>query len=177
MGMISKHVGITKSSIYYHFDSKEELISRTFDYIFKDHYFGAYFDMESVNEDNFTEVLFQGGLSMLPSGDDEHRMSLRVLSEFTMLAERDAQFRVPLLRVQEDFVSGFQHLLMKGSEWGFITPSKVETKSKILALLIDNLSRCRMMKMEMDYQDIWKETVLSILSPEKREKYVEEHDR
>lgn len=167
MGMISKQVGITKSSIYYHFDSKEELISRTFDFIFKDHYFAAYFDADSVNEDNFIEVLYQGGISMLPSGDDEYRMSLRVLSEFTMLAERDEQFRIPLLRVQQDFVSGFLHLLMKGSEWGFITPSNADTKSKILALLIDNLSRCRMMKLEMDYHDIWKETILSILSPEK----------
>ncbi|MBT2292500.1 TetR/AcrR family transcriptional regulator [Paenibacillus albidus] len=163
LGMISKKVGITKSSIYYHFDSKEELISRTFDHIFKDHYFATYFNIASVNRDTFVETLYEGGLKMLPSGDEEHRSTLRVLSEFMMLAERDEQFRTPLLKVQQDFVSGFFNLLAKGSELGLISPSNIESKSKILALLIDNLSRCKMMKFEMEYPEIWKEAVYSML--------------
>lgn len=161
--MISKKVGITKSSIYYHFVTKEELISRTFEHIFRDYYFAAYFDTNSVNKDNFVETLISGGLKMLPSGDEEYRSTLRVLSEFTILAERDDQFRAPLLKVQQDFVNGFLHLLSKGSEFGLISPSKIEVSSKILALLIDNLSRCKMMKMDMEYQIIWEETINRII--------------
>lgn len=163
LGMIAKKVGMTKSSIYYHFETKEELIGRTFDHIFRDHYFTAYFDLESVNKDNFAETLIKGGLNMLPSGDGEFRSTLRVLSEFTMLAERDDQFKAPLLKVQQDFLDGFFHLLSKGSEYGLIAPSSVKVKSKILALLIDNLSRCKMMKMDMEYDEIWKEAVHSII--------------
>lgn len=159
LGMISKKVGITKSSIYYHFATKEELIQRTFEYIFKGHYFAAYFAMDSVNKDNFVETLVRGGLNMLPSDDEDHRSKLRVLSEFTMLAERDDQFRAPLLKVQQDFLDGFFQLLSKGVEFGLIVPSNIEVSSKILALLIDNLSRCKMMKMEMEYRIIWEEVV------------------
>ncbi|WP_334074522.1 MULTISPECIES: TetR/AcrR family transcriptional regulator [Paenibacillus] len=164
--MISKRVGITKSSIYYHFDSKEELISRTFEYIFRDHYFAAYFDTGSVNKDNFVETIIRGGLKMLPSDDEEYRSTLRVLSEFSMLAERDEQFRAPLLKVQQDFVNGFFNLLSKGSELGLVEPSKIEVSSKILTLLIDNLSRCKMMKMDMEYQMIWEETINRIIMRE-----------
>jgi len=159
LGMISKKVGITKSSIYYHFATKEELIHRTFEYIFKGHYFAAYFDIGSVNKDNFVETLVRGGLNMLPSDDEDHRSKLRVLSEFTMLAERDDQFRAPLLQVQQNFLDGFIHLLSRGVEFGLIAPSNIEVSSKILALLIDNLSRCKMMKMEMEYQIIWEEII------------------
>ncbi|WP_339221754.1 TetR/AcrR family transcriptional regulator [Paenibacillus sp. FSL W7-1332] len=163
LGLISKKVGITKSSIYYHFATKEELISRTFEYIFKDHYFAAYFDNESVNKDNFIETIIRGGLNMLPSDGEEYRSTLRVLSEFTMLAERDDQFRAPLLKVQQDFVNGFYNLLSKGAEWDLVEPTKIEVSSKILALLIDNLSRCKMMKMDLEYQMIWEETVNRIM--------------
>lgn len=161
--MISKRVGITKSSIYYHFATKEELISRTFEYIFRDHYFAAYFDTESIHKDNFIETIIRGGLKMLPSDDEEHRSTLRVLSEFTMLAERDDQFRTPLLKVQQDFVDGFFHLLSEGAELGLIEPSKIEVHSKILALLIDNLSRCKMMKLDLEYPLIWEETIHRII--------------
>ncbi|WP_281424853.1 TetR/AcrR family transcriptional regulator [Paenibacillus tritici] len=159
LGMIAKKVGITKSSIYYHFATKEELISRTFQHIFRDHHFAAYFDTISVNEDNFTETLIRGGLNMLPSDDEEYRSTLRVLSEFAILAERDEQFRAPLLKVQQDFVNGFVQLLSKGAEFGLIVPSTTGVSAQILALLIDNLSRCKMMKIELDYQLIWEETI------------------
>ncbi|WP_407697150.1 TetR/AcrR family transcriptional regulator [Shouchella clausii] len=163
LGMISKRVGITKSSIYYHFATKEELISRTFEYIFRDHYFAAYFDTESIHKDNFMETIIRGGLKMLPSDDEEHRSTLRVLSEFTMLAERDEQFKTPLFKVQQDFVDGFFHLLSKGAEWSLVEPAKIEVNSKILALLIDNLSRCKMMKMDLDYPIIWEEAVYRMI--------------
>lgn len=100
---------------------------------------------------------------MLPSDNEEYRSTLRVLSEFTMLAERDDQFRAPLLKVQQDFVNGFFDILSKGTEFGLVEPSKIEVSSKILALLIDNLSRCKMMKMDLEYQIIWEETINRII--------------
>ncbi|ETT56238.1 TetR family transcriptional regulator [Paenibacillus sp. FSL R7-269] len=163
MGLISKKVGITKSSIYYHFATKEELISRTFEHIFRDHHFTAYFDTESANKDNFAEILINGGLNMLPSGEEEYRSTLRVLSEFAMLAERDEQFRAPFLSIQQDFVTGFEQLLAKGAELGLIASLTIGVNAAILALLIDNLSRCKMMKLDLEYQMIWEEAVRKII--------------
>ncbi|MEK3904750.1 TetR/AcrR family transcriptional regulator [Paenibacillus sp. FSL R7-0179] len=159
LGLIAKKVGITKSSIYYHFATKEELISRTFEHIFRDHHFTAYFDTQSANIDNFVEILISGGLNMLPSGEEEYRSTLRVLSEFAMLAERDEQFRAPFLSIQQDFVKGFEQLLSLGAEFGLIAPPTIGVNAAILALLIDNLSRCKMMKMNLEYQMIWEEAV------------------
>lgn len=167
--MISKKVGITKSSIYYHFATKEELISRTFEHIFRDHHFTAYFDTESANKDNFAEILLSGGLNMLPSDEEEYRYTLRVLSEFAMLSERDEQFRVPFLRIQEDFVTGFVQLLSKGAEFGLIASSTIGVNAAILALLIDNLSRCKMMKMDLEYELIWEEAVRRMILREEHQ--------
>lgn len=96
---------------------------------------------------------------MLPSGEEEYRSTLRVLSEFAMLAERDEQFRAPFLSIQQDFVKGFEQLLSLGAEFGLIAPPTIGVNAAILALLIDNLSRCKMMKMNLEYQMIWEEAV------------------
>ncbi|GGG68642.1 TetR/AcrR family transcriptional regulator [Paenibacillus radicis (ex Gao et al. 2016)] len=166
LGMIAKKVGMTKPSIYYHFDSKEQLISRTFDYLFKDHFFATYFTCHSVSKEDFVACMYEGGLKMLPGDDKEHHSTLRVLNEFMMLAEREEQFRAPLLQIQHDFLNGFHELLEKGANFGLVSLDQLDSKAHILALVIDNLSRCKMMKFEMDYPGIWRATVDSVLRKE-----------
>lgn len=163
LGMIAGKVGITKPSIYYHFPTKEELISRTFEHIFRDHHFNKYFQLDDITKENFIDTLIQGGLHMLPDGNKEHFAVLRVLSEFMILAERDELYRARLIDMQQEFLNGFRALLLKGVELEVVSSQNVDYKAQILALVIDNLSRCMMMKFALDYQGVWKETVHSIL--------------
>jgi len=168
LGMIAKKVGITKPSIYYHFESKEELISRTYIHIFRSHHFNNYFQMNALDHDNFVAVLHQGGLNMLPDGNQEHSSVLRVLNEFMMLAERDELYRERLIWMQQQFLNGFRELLSHGIELGLVPNQNIDAKAHMLALIIDNLSRCMMMKFEMDYEAVWKESVNSVLYEEAR---------
>lgn len=171
LSMIAGKVGITKPSIYYHFSTKEELVSRTYEYIFQNHHFGKYFQEEPVTSASFRETLYQGGLHMLPDGSKEHLASLRVLSEFMMLAERDELYRARLTDMQQEFLNGFHDLLLKGVELGTVASRNVAYKAHMLALVIDNLSRCMMMKVVMDYQGVWGETVDSILLEAAKEEH------
>ncbi|RXZ79506.1 TetR/AcrR family transcriptional regulator [Paenibacillaceae bacterium] len=170
LGMIAKKVGMTKPSIYYHFASKEELVNRTYTHIFRAHHFNSYFHIDALSKHNYVETLYQGGLNMLPDGNQEHFSVLRVLSEFTMLAERDELYRERLIRMQQEFLNGFRDLLGKGADWGIVLSQNIDPKAHMLALVIDNLSRCIMMKFDLDYEAVWKETVNSVLVQEEKAK-------
>jgi len=168
LGMIAKKAEMTKSSIYYHFATKEELISATFDHMFREHQFSTYFQIHLATKDNFVEFLFQGGLNMLPKQDSNHRASLRVLNEFMTLAERDEQYRQRIMNIQSDFINGFRRLVSLGAVWGIVPSDHVEDKATLLALTIDQLSRCMMLKFELDYPSLWKEAVNSFLYLDKQ---------
>lgn len=168
LGMIAKKAGLTKSSIYYHFATKEELISRTFDHMFSEHQFSTYFQIHLATKDNFGEFLFQGGLSMLPKQDVNHLATLRVLNEFMTLAERDEYYRQRIMSIQSDFIDGFRRLVSLGAEWGIVPSDHAEEKATLLALTIDQLSRCMMLRLELDYPSLWKEAVNSFLNLDKQ---------
>lgn len=103
---------------------------------------------------------------MLPNGQKSHNAILRVLNEFTTLAERDEMYRTRLSAIQQDFLNGFQNLLAIGAELGAVPPRNLDYKAHLLALAIDGISRCKMMKIEMDYEAVWKEAVNSVLNEE-----------
>ena len=119
--------------------------------------------MDLVTKENFIEVLYQGGLDMLPDDNQEHFAMLRVLSEFMILAEREELYRMRIMNIQQDFLNGFRDLLLKGLELGLVPSRNVDYKAHMLALVIDNISRCMMMNFTMDYEEVWKEAVNSVL--------------
>jgi len=162
--MIAKRVGITKPSIYYHFATKEDLISEVFKHVFNGHYFTSYFQIDSIDESNFAQALYEGGINMMPVDDKEHYAVLRVINEFAMLAEREALYRERQTEMHQQFLNGFRGLLFIGADLGVVPPRNIDYKAHLLALVIDNISRCVMMKIEMDYQGVWKEAVNSILN-------------
>lgn len=168
LAMIASEVGISKPSIYYHFSSKDELVQRTFDYSFKGHRFNQYFQLELLDKGNFGEMLYEGGLKMLPKEDEEHFTFLKVLNEFMIIAGRDELFRESLIKKQQEFLEGFQSVLTRGSELGVVLPINIQIHAQILALVIDNISRCIMMNFSIDYKEVWKETVNSVLEKEIR---------
>lgn len=168
LGMIAKKVGMTKPSIYYHFSTKEELISQVFEYIFRDHYFSSYFQSDSIVKDNFVQTLYLGGLNMMPGHDKEHYAVLRVLNEFAILSEREKLYRERLTDLHQEFLNGFRNLLLIGADLGIVSPRNIDFKAHILALVIDNISRCILMNFEMDYQGVWKEAVNSILNEDSK---------
>lgn len=166
--MIAKKVGMTKPSIYYHFSTKEELISQVFEYIFKDHYFNFYFQTDSLDKEQFAQILYQGGLKMMPGQDRANYAVLRVLNKFVILSERETLYRERIIKLQHDFLDGFRKLLLAGADLGAVASHNIDYKATILALVIDNLSRSVLMNVEIDYEGVWKEAVNSILNEDSK---------
>ncbi|MNZ89902.1 hypothetical protein D3C78_1088440 [compost metagenome] len=77
-------------------------------------------------------------------------------------------YRERLIGLQQEFLNGFRDLLSKGAELGAVPHRNIDQKAHILALVIDNLSTCMMMKFKINVQDVWKETVNSVLMEDAR---------
>lgn len=168
LGMIADKVGMTKPSIYYHFSSKEDLVQSVFEHLFQGHSFAAYFSTDDVDSSSFATRLYEGGLHMMPTPDQGHHAVLRVIHEYTMLAQRDAVYRTRIQGMQQDFLDGFHQLLQVGAALGVVCAPNPQLKAYVLAMVIDNISRNILMQMDMDYSGIWKEAVNQVLEPPSR---------
>lgn len=164
LGMIAKQVGITKPSIYYHFATKEALISRIYEQLFSNHHFDTYFAEPLPDKEHFVQAIYEGGMRMLPvQGNEHHYTTLRVLNEYMMLAQRDEDYRLRLADMQQQFVGGFERLLRHGEALAVVASGNVQHKAALLALVIDSLSRSMMLQLALDYRGLWMEMVNSVV--------------
>lgn len=163
LAMIAGEVGITKPSIYYHFASKDELVERVFEYMFSDYHFDHYFSLTGLNEFNFAEQLYQGGLRMFPEEEEAFVPVMRLLSEFMLTANRNANYGQRVAAMQQSFLDGFREIMKRGVDFGVVDRQHADSKAYVLALVIDNITSYIMMEIPLDYQAVWKEAVNSIL--------------
>lgn len=163
LAMIAGEVGITKPSIYYHFASKDELVERVFEYMFSDYHFDHYFSLTGLNEFNFAEQLYQGGLRMFPEEEEAFVPVMRLLSEFMLTANRNANYGQRVAAMQQSFLDGFREFMNLGVDFGIVDRQHADSKAYVLALVIDNITSYIMMEIPLDYQAVWKEAVNSVL--------------
>lgn len=163
LAMIAGEVGITKPSIYYHFASKDELVERVFEYMFSDYHFDHYFSLTGLDEFNFAEQLYQGGLRMFPEEEEAFVPVMRLLSEFMLTANRNANYGQRVAAMQQSFLDGFREFMKLGVDFGVVDRQHADSKAYVLALVIDNITSYIMMEIPLDYQAVWKEAVNSVL--------------
>ncbi|WFB59891.1 TetR/AcrR family transcriptional regulator [Paenibacillus sp. BR1-192] len=163
LAMIASEVGITKPSIYYHFASKDELVERVFEYMFSDYHFDHYFSLIGLNAFNFAEQLYQGGLRMFPEEEEAFVPVMRLLSEFMLTANRNANYGQRVAAMQQSFLDGFREFMNLGVDFGIVDRQHADSKAYVLALVIDNITSYIMMEIPLDYQAVWKEAVNSVL--------------
>ncbi|ETT64528.1 TetR/AcrR family transcriptional regulator [Paenibacillus sp. FSL H8-0457] len=163
LAMIAGEVGITKPSIYYHFASKDELVERIFEYMFSDYHFDHYFSLTGLNEFNFAEQLYQGGLRMFPEEEEAFVPVMRLLNEFMLTANRNANYGQRVAAMQQSFLDGFREFMKLGVDFGLVDRQHADSKAYVLALVIDNITSYILMEIPLDYQAVWKEAVNSVL--------------
>lgn len=160
---IAKAVGISKPSIYYYFESKEDLIRQLFDYFCKEIQFNNYFRVEDFTAENFVDKLVSIGVQMIQDQKQDPYFD-NVMKEFLSLAARDKYYHDHLLEIQSFYLKGFVELLQKASSLSLITEEAVEEKAHILALVLDNIGNLIMENETINYKGIWITTVKLVFS-------------
>ena len=160
---IAKAVGISKPSIYYYFESKEDLIRQLFDYFCKEIQFNNYFRVEDFTAKNFVDKLVSIGVQMIQDQKQDPYFD-NVMKEFLSLAARDKYYHDHLLEIQSFYLKGFVELLQKASSLSLITEEAVEEKAHILALVLDNIGNLIMENETINYKGIWITTVKLVFS-------------
>ncbi|MGE7624332.1 TetR/AcrR family transcriptional regulator [Viridibacillus sp. NPDC096237] len=164
--MIAKELGMTKPSLYYYVESKDELIKKVFVYIFEDYSFENYFKVEDMTKDNLMDQLYTGGMKYL-NEIQEQEVLLNLLSEYTLYANRikevDETYIQKIKEVQKIFIDGFVHVLQKATEFGLMEENNIQAKAGVLALMLDNILNYKMLDMKIEEAAIWKQTITDVI--------------
>ncbi|MFE6169779.1 TetR/AcrR family transcriptional regulator [Viridibacillus arvi] len=164
--MIAKELGMSKPSLYYYVESKDELIKKVFDYIFEDYTFEDYFHLKDMTKENLIEKLYLGGMDYI-NEIQEQDILLNLLSEFTLYANRkkevDETFIEKIKEVQQMFIDGFAEVLQKAVEFGLMEKNNIQAKAGVLALMLDNILNYKMLDMKIEESTIWKQTITDVI--------------
>ncbi|MFF3103423.1 TetR/AcrR family transcriptional regulator [Viridibacillus arvi] len=164
--MIAKELGMSKPSLYYYVESKDELIKKVFDYIFEDYTFEDYFHLKDMTKENLIEQLYLGGMDYI-NEIQEQDILLNLLSEFTLYANRnkevDETFIEKIKEVQQMFIDGFVQVLQKAIEFGLMEENNIQAKAGVLALMLDNILNYKMLDMKIEEAAIWKQTITGVI--------------
>ncbi|MGE7838859.1 TetR/AcrR family transcriptional regulator [Viridibacillus arvi] len=164
--MIAKELGMSKPSLYYYVESKDELIKKVFDYIFEDYTFEDYFHLKDMTKENLIEKLYSGGMDYIKE-IQEQDILLNLLSEFTLYANRkkevDETFIEKIKEVQQMFIDGFAQVLQKAVEFGLMEKNNIQAKAGVLALMLDNILNYKMLNMKIEHATIWKQTITDVI--------------
>ncbi|MGF9978094.1 TetR/AcrR family transcriptional regulator [Viridibacillus arvi] len=164
--MIAKELGMSKPSLYYYVESKDELIKKVFDYIFEEYTFEDYFHLKDMTKENLIEKLYSGGMDYIKE-IQEQDILLNLLSEFTLYANRnkevDETFIEKIKEVQQMFIDGFVQVLQKAIEFGLMEENNIQAKAGVLALMLDNILNYKMLDMKIEEAAIWKQTITDVI--------------
>jgi AcrR family transcriptional regulator len=164
--MIAKELGMSKPSLYYYVESKDELIKKVFDYIFEDYTFEDYFHLKDMTKENLIEKLYSGGMDYIKE-IQEQDILLNLLSEFTLYANRkkevDETYIEKIKEVQQMFIDGFAQVLQKAVEFGLMEKNNIQAKAGVLALMLDNILNYKMLNMKIEESTIWKQTITDVI--------------
>ncbi|MDT3496560.1 TetR/AcrR family transcriptional regulator [Bacillus toyonensis] len=159
--LIAEEVGIAKPSIYYYFKSKDALIESIFTELCKAMQFSSFFHTEEFTKENFIEKCVEIGFTIIDEQQGDPYFN-RVLQEYGLLSSRNDMYKDRLLTVQKEYLYGFESLLTKANELQLIENKNLVSKAHMLALVLDNIGNFMMFNMNMDYKQIWIESVNSI---------------
>ncbi|MBK3494724.1 TetR/AcrR family transcriptional regulator [Viridibacillus sp. YIM B01967] len=156
--LIAKEVGISKPSIYYYFDSKNDMIYQLFEQFCSEISFQHFFNAEHFTQEQFSTQLIEVGFQMIQEQANDPYFG-NVMKEFLSLAARDDSYKGRFIELQQDYLKGFEQLLLKAADWSLIPLYSLTEKAHILALVIDNIGNFMMLDDTVDYRNIWKTAV------------------
>ncbi|NQX69240.1 helix-turn-helix transcriptional regulator [Paenibacillus alba] len=165
MTMIAKEVGLSKPALYYHFLSKEAIITTLFEELCKSIGFSSFFRIEAYTKDNFEETFIADGLQIIHKQQTDMYYS-RILNQYQALGYRDPAYSLKLVQILEGFTAGFAELLAHGVSIGAIAALDVLTKAQMLTMIIDSMDNFMSYGLTYSYENIWTTAVKSLIKGE-----------
>lgn len=155
---IAKALNMTKPSLYYYVDSKEQLIEEVFDYIYEDYVFASYFDEKKLVATEIESYLIEGGLQFIEEVDEDGSI-LNLLQEFALYANRQKEtkplFFEKMQHSRRSFVQGFEKALLVAG----VDKKQVLPRAQTLALMLANIQSYKKMDAYVDELTLWSFTV------------------
>lgn len=159
---IAEALHMTKPSLYYYIESKEELIRKVFNYVLEDYKFSSYFDEESLEITSVENYLIQGGNNFIEE-TAEQSIIIDLLNEFTLYANRmkaeDESFIEKIEESRLSFLNGFEHALRVAK----VEKSEIILRAQTLAIMLDHIQQNQQMSMKTDEKKLWKHIVTQTL--------------
>ncbi|WP_102273665.1 TetR/AcrR family transcriptional regulator [Cytobacillus massiliigabonensis] len=162
LSMIAKEVGISKPAIYYYFDSKEKLIDVLFREICKEIVNQYTFPVDDLTATNFEHYLLTIGFEMIEEQERDVYFN-KIFNEYILLATRKDKYMNELNKIQMGYFENFSKVMNHGVKIGVVDGERVESKSNMLVMVIDNIGNFILTGLELDYKTIWEEAVKSVL--------------
>lgn len=164
---ICKEVGITKPSVYYYFDSKEDIFLAVLDGLYplisytKEAGFEAIGDIQSYHE-----KLIGLGISLIESyrDDTERRM---FLAELSIQSERIASVWDHKARLDQANIEAWEAILKHGVKIGALD-NQLDTGlgAQTLFVISAGISHSIANKDAVDAKSIWKDTINHLFFPD-----------
>lgn len=159
---IAEALHMTKPSLYYYIESKEELIRKVFNYVLEDYKFSSYFDEESLEITSVENYLIQGGNNFIEETADQS-IIIDLLNEFALYANRmkaeDESFIEKIEESRLSFLNGFEHALRVAK----VEKNEIMLRAQTLAIMLDHIQQNQQMSMKTDEKKLWKHVVKQTL--------------
>lgn len=159
---IAKALNMTKPSLYYYVDSKDELIAKVFDYIYDEYVFSSYFENKELKEQNIENYLIEGGLQFIQEVDQQSSI-LNLLHEFTLYANRlkhtEPAFFEKMQHSKQSFFYGFQKILRVAG----VEEQQLTLRAQMLALMLESIQNYKKNDNTLDESNLWIFTVKNAL--------------
>ena len=160
ISQICKDVGITKPSVYYYFDSKEDIFLAVLEglYPLLKYIQEAGFDkIDDINA--YREKLIGVGFSLIESFRDD-RERRRVLAELSIQSERMASVWDHKARLDQANIEAWEDILKQGIEIGaFDKQLNVKLRAQTLFVITAGISQSIAYKDAVDAKAIWKDVI------------------
>ncbi len=162
LAMIAAEVGISKPAIYYYFQSKDQLIAHLFEEICKEIKLEMTFNFKDISKSNLKSKLFEIGYISIEEQKKDPYFN-KIFNQYMLLASRDESYMKRLNDLQTGFLASFYELLQYAVQIKAINNVNIEAKAHVLAMVYDNIGNFMLIGSTLNYKDIWKEAVESII--------------
>ncbi len=163
MNAIASGAGITKPSLYYYFNSKEELILGLLNEISKTIDLGQYYNLKEWTQENYAIRFRALGRNMI----EEYREDVlfgKVMKQYGILSLTNETIAERLAEISATQKSHFESILKHGASCGLVDPASMEHCIDFLIMIMQTIREEIPVEPDKSYSEIWALGIKAVIS-------------